>query len=202
MNQRLYLIFVILFLLLSKRAAAQASLVGTTEGLVRQNQLADAFGMDRVKSESELEEMKAQEKILPIPDTVRVDHRLAEKWRLVLPTTAYFLGDLGIEFKEIFGKKLQVNSAVRTEARQLEIILKEKNPNAAPVRGKRRSLHLTGSTVDIAKVGLTDNELSWLRSRLLELESSGLIDATEEKKRLVFHVMVFSTYTGLTQYAN
>jgi hypothetical protein len=176
--------------------------VGTSEGLIRQNRLADEFGMDRVKSESDLEEMKTQNKILPIPATVRIDYRLAEKWRLVLPTTAYFLGDLGIEFQEIFRKKLQVNSAVRTEARQLEIIRRERNPNAAPATGKKRSLHLTGSTIDISKVGLTDEELGWLRSNLLELEALGLIDATEEKLQLVFHVMVFSTYTGVTQYAN
>jgi hypothetical protein len=72
------------------------------------------------------------------------------------------------------------------------------NGNTAPISGPKKSSHLTGATVDIAKVGLTKAELDWLRKKLLVLEAEDLIEATEEQDQLVFHAMVFHTYSQPT----
>ncbi len=46
---------------------------------------------------------------------------------------------------------------------------------------------------------MNKEELEWMRSKLLELEDQGLIEATEEKAQLCFHIMVFDTYLGKIQ---
>ena len=188
------ILFSALFLLPS--AASGASLLGTTAALVYQNKRADEAGWIRIPNDKKLQEMKDCSELLPIPGTVRVNPELDQKWRWVLPVTAYFLGDIGLEFRERFGWEFQVNSGVRTIPRQIEI--SRRNLNAVPVKGPRRSLHLTGSTVDIAKIGLKPEELMWLRLKFLQLEEMGLIDATEERHQAVFHVTVFPEYEGET----
>jgi hypothetical protein len=50
------------------------------------------------------------------------------------------------------------------------------NGNAAPAEGDVVSPHMTGATIDIAKHGLTREEMGWMRNRLLALEAEGKID--------------------------
>jgi hypothetical protein len=109
------------------------------------------------------------------------------------------LENWGIDFIDHFGRRFQVNSAVRTIARQWELIKILLNLNAAPTEGDRMSLHLTGATVDIAKLDMNDQELEWMRQRLLEEEGLDLIDATEETGQAVFHVFVHRTYEEIQE---
>lgn len=190
---RHYLILILsIFLLLPKALEGKSSLVGTTLSQHKQNERAEADGLPQVKDDKELTKLKEMSVLVKIPRTVRIDPKLEEKWRWCLPHTSYFLGDIGLEFEEIFKKKLQVNSAVRTAVRQKELMLT--NNNAVPTTGPRRSSHLTGATVDIAKIGLSKIELEWMRKKLLSLESEDRLEATEENDQLVFHVMVFTSY--------
>jgi hypothetical protein len=71
----------------------------------------------------------------------------------------------------------------------------KKNKNAAPVSGPTSSSHLGGSTVDITKKGLTKDEIRWMRKALLKLEAQDLVEATEEFRQSVFHIMVYKMYT-------
>ncbi len=202
MNRRFRLLFAIVFLLLSERAHAGPSLLGSRESLKKQNLVADVEGLVRIIDKETLESMKGRV-LVELPKTIRVDPRLDPEWRWCLPRTADFLEDLGLAFINEFGHFLQVNSAVRTVFRQIE--LTKINLNAAPVDEEdkdRMSSHLTGATVDIAKIGLNKTELEWLRKKLLGLEGEDSVEATEEQLQLVFHVMVFSTYSGQTQKAN
>jgi hypothetical protein len=72
--------------------------------------------------------------------------------------------------------------------------LMEINGNAAPAEGDIVSPHLTGATIDIAKDGLSRDELAWMRRRLLALESAGKIDVEEEFKQACFHITVYKNY--------
>jgi hypothetical protein len=68
------------------------------------------------------------------------------------------------------------------------------NGNAAPAEGDIVSPHLTGSTIDIAKDGLSRQEVAWMRRRLMGLEGAGKIDVEEEFEQSCFHITVYKSY--------
>ncbi len=181
------------YMILFGEALHGASLIGDRASLQKQNLVADREGLVRIKDDSDLDDMKRRGILVKLPDAIKVDYRMDQKWQWVLERTAAFLEDYGITFINKFGRFMQVNSAVRTIPRQLEII-KSLNFNAAPIEGDRMSPHLTGATVDIAKFGMNKDELEWMRNRLLTLEELELIEATEEWNQSVFHIMVYQTY--------
>lgn len=170
------------------------NLKGSPSSLQKQNERADKEGLVRIVDDSHLFKMKNDGLLVRLPTLVKIDERLQEKWQWVLPQAATFLENQAIEFINKFGKLFKVNSAVRTVSRQTELILI--NPNAAPVFGDRMSSHLTGASIDIAKIGMNKAELEWMRKKLSELEDLNLIEATEEHEQLVFHIMVYKTYPG------
>jgi len=88
---------------------------------------------------------------------------------------------------------LQVNSAVRTMEQQQK--LRRHNRNAAPEVGDLTSSHLAGTTVDLARRGLTQAQHQWIESYLKDLRDQQLIEAAEERRTLCFHVMVSDRYT-------
>lgn len=187
------MLFVVTFLWLSENLEGQTSepsLLGTRENLMRLNEMADKEGVKRFSNDHEVFMEVEKGGLVSIPQTFCVDERLEKRFQWVTLQTSRILGDLGLEFREIFGKCLKVTSAVRTTERQHRLALV--NPNAVPAHGPRRSLHLTGTTVDITKINLSKVELDWLRIRLFELEIQGVIDATEETFQAVFHITVFT----------
>jgi hypothetical protein len=68
------------------------------------------------------------------------------------------------------------------------------NGNAAGAEGDVASPHLTGATIDIAKQGLSRQEIGWMRAFLLPLEEAGKIDVEEEFKQACFHITVYKSY--------
>ncbi len=199
MRFRRLVVFMTILLTANVVEGGPPSLVGSHESQYKQNDRAEEYGLPVIKDDAELRALKSSGTLVPIPSMVKIDQRLSNEWRWCLVESTYFIGDIGLEFQEIFGRKFQVNSAVRTVRRQLEITYGDKrsppNGNAAPVSGRRKSSHLTGATIDIAKIGLTKDELNWLREKLLQLEALGKIEATEEQQQAVFHVMVFRNYS-------
>ncbi len=176
-------------------SASAASLKGSRTSMERQNAEATVSELSFIENDAQLESMVRNGYLVPLPTTVglSIDPRLDAKWQYVRPWTARFLVHLGVDFHKEFGKSLQINSAVRTVERQEE--LREKNRNAAPPNGERRSVHPTGAAIDIAKLGRSGREVRWLARRLLQLERDGLIEATEERRnQAVFHVMVHKKY--------
>ena len=175
-------------------AYSEPLLKGSEESQIKQNQVADAHNLTRIENDAELEQMKAEGRLVPIPVTlgIRIDERLHERFRYVRPWVASYLIELGRDFYNHFGTDIQINSAVRTAEHQLGI--SGRNKNAAPVIGPKRSLHLTGSAIDIAKLPLTREQKLWLRPRLVNLELNNTLEATEEHHQAVFHIMVFPDY--------
>lgn len=176
------------------RGVMPSPLRGSLESLERQNAKLDAEGLERIEDESDLAARIADGLLVPVPvsaalvvnSDLEVNHRYCRPW------TARFLADLAREHEAAFHKSLEVSSAVRTVEYQRRLM--RTNGNAAPAEGDVVSPHLTGATVDIAKSGLSRQEMAWMRERLLALQSAGKIDVEEEFRQACFHITVYKVY--------
>jgi hypothetical protein len=93
------------------------------------------------------------------------------------PAVRTFLERLGSEYKAACGETLEVTSAVRPASLRL--------PGSVA-----RSVHPTGMAVDLHKSSNSACR-SWLRETLMELENTGVVEATEEFSPPHFHVAVY-----------
>jgi hypothetical protein len=121
-----------------------------------------------------------------------VNENLPESHRYCRPWTARFLSDLARIHGIQFHRPLEVSSAVRTVEYQKQLM--GTNGNAAPAEGDIASPHLTGATIDIAKLGMSRQEMGWMRSWLLPLQEAGKIDVEEEFQQACFHITVYKSY--------
>ena len=173
-------------------------LFGSHENLLHQNQMADRDGLNRVRDEADLLDLRRQHMLVALPENeaLRVDERLPEDRRFSRPWTAAFLSVLARDHYAAFQQPLQVDSAVRTVKFQQR--LTHSNGNAAPSTGDTASPHLTGQAVDIAKRGLTVTEIAWMRAYLQPLIDQGKIDVEEEFQQACFHISVYRSYDPVT----
>jgi hypothetical protein len=180
------------------RGAMPLPLRGSLESLERQNMRLDAEGLERIEDEADLASRIVNGLLVPVPVSagLTVNSDLLENHRYCRPWTARFLADLAREHEAVFHKPLLVSSAVRTVEYQRRLM--HINGNAAPAEGDVVSPHLTGATVDIAKSGLSRQEMAWMRQRLLALESAGKIDVEEEFRQACFHITVYRDYVPAT----
>jgi hypothetical protein len=167
---------------------------GSLDSLERQNEKADAEGLERIEDEEDLADRIARRVLVPVPASpaLIVNANLAEHHRYCRPWTARFLADLARVHAALFHQPLQVSSAVRTVEYQKRLM--ETNGNAAPAEGDVVSPHLTGATIDIAKGGLGRQQIGWMRSWLLPLQAAGKIDVEEEFQQACFHITVYKSY--------
>jgi Family of unknown function (DUF5715) len=169
-------------------------LKGSHEILLRQNQVADRDGLDRIQNDDDLDDMRGKKLLVSIPtdSALQVDERLPSNRRYCRPWTAQFLATLSRAHYARFHTALQVNSAVRTVEFQQHLL--HINGNAAPAEGETASPHLTGQAIDIAKHGLSLTEIAWLRGYLLPLVQEGKVDVEEEFQQACFHISVYKKY--------
>ena len=169
-------------------------LKGSHDSLVRQNVRSQEDGLARIKDDADLLTLRRAGELVAIPvaTALLVDERLPANRRYCRPWTAQFLIDLSRVHYGRFHRSLQVNSAVRTVEyqRHLELV----NGNAAPADGDDASPHLTGATIDIAKKGLSMDEVGWMRAYLMPLQATGKIDVEEEFYQSCFHITVYRAY--------
>jgi hypothetical protein len=169
-------------------------LKGSREILVRQNQVADRDGLDRIKDDGDLLDMRSDRLLVALPasNALQIDERLPANRRYCRPWVAQFLATLARAHYAQFHSSLQVNSAVRTVEFQQHLV--HINGNAAPAEGDTASPHLTGQAIDIAKHGLSLTEIAWLRGYLLPLVQEGKVDVEEEFQQSCFHISVYRKY--------
>jgi hypothetical protein len=167
---------------------------GSLTSLERQNEKAEAEGLERIKDEDDLSDRIARKLLVPIPVSVSltVNGNLPEHHRYCRPWTARFLADLAHAHAAQFHNSLEVSSAVRTVAYQKRLMAV--NGNAAAAEGDVVSPHLTGATIDIAKSGLSRQEIGWIRYWLQPLQAAGKIDVEEEFQQACFHITVYKSY--------
>ena len=167
---------------------------GSLESLTRQNDIAEAEGLERILDEDDLNDRIAQKLLVPVPlsASLTINENLAESHRYCRLWTANFLSDLARAHAARFHKAINVSSAVRTVEYQKQLMVI--NGNAASAEGDIVSPHLTGGTIDISKNGMSRQELGWMRGWLLPLQLAGKIDVAEEFRQACFHVTVYKTY--------
>jgi hypothetical protein len=167
---------------------------GSLESLERQNEKAEADGLERIEDEDDLSDRIARKFLVAVPASasLTVNPDLAEHHRYCRPWTARFLADLARAHEAQFHSPLEVSSAVRTVAYQKHLMAV--NGNAAAAEGDIVSPHLTGATIDIAKGGMSRQEIGWMRYWLTPLQSAGKIDVEEEFQQACFHITVYKSY--------
>lgn len=115
--------------------------------------------------------------------TGNADYRLGNvSYAYVLPSTRSFVQRLAAEYRAACGERMVVTSGVRPRSMRLS-------------NSVSRSVHPTGMAVDLRKPA-RPRCLSWLRTRLSEMERDGSVEATEEHRPPHFHVAVFPRRTS------
>jgi LysM repeat protein len=97
----------------------------------------------------------------------------------VRPEALVFVERLASQYRSACGERLVVTSAIRPQYYQRRL-----------VNGSDRSVHPTGMAIDLRRPN-NPRCLRWLRSTLLSLDRSGVIEAIEEQRPPHFHVAVF-----------
>ena len=167
---------------------------GSLESLERQNDRTNAEGLERIEDEADLSDRIARGALVPVPASaaLEINPDLSEHHRYCRPWAARFLADLARAHQAQFHAPIQVSSAVRTVEYQRHLI--GIKGNAAPADGDIASPHLTGATVDIAKKGMSSQQIGWMRSYLTPLQAAGKIDVEEEFQQSCFHITVYKSY--------
>jgi hypothetical protein len=170
------------------------ALRGSHEVLVHQNIVADVEGLSRIQDDAQLGAMVHSGELVALPTSagLAIDPRLPLNRRYTRPWTALFLRNLARAHEDLFGRPLQLTSAVRTVNFQRH--LAHYNGNAAPISGDTASPHLTGEAIDLGKKGMSLKEIAWMRAVLSELQASGRLDVEEEFEQACFHISVYKTY--------
>jgi hypothetical protein len=182
--------------LVKTRLSMQSPLKGSLDSLTRQNERTDAEGLERIEDEADLADRINNKLLVPVPASAAlgVNSDLPQNHRYCRPWTAVFLADLALGHAAEFHRPLEVSSAVRTVEYQKRLM--KTNGNAAAAEGDIVSPHLTGATIDIAKNGMSRQEIAWMRTRLLALQEAGKIDVEEEFKQSCFHITVYQAYAS------
>jgi hypothetical protein len=170
-------------------------LKGSYESMLRQNEEIDRLELPRIQNDDELQNMILRQELVGIEESnsLAVAANLDTAHRYCRPWTREFLDDISAAYYDEFHKPIQVNSAVRTVDQQKK--LRRHNRNAAPIEGETASSHLAGTTIDLAKRGLTRKQKKWLDAYLKNLQDQGLIEAAEERRQACYHIMVKSQYS-------
>ncbi len=168
---------------------------GSHDMLVRQNEELDRLQLPRIADDYELTRYELSHDLVEVPETdaLKIAADIQENRRYCRPWTRDFLQDFSQAYYEQFHSPLQINSLVRTVEQQHR--LRRWNRFAAPEFGDTASTHLTGTTFDMSRRGLTYEQYEWIRSYLLPLQAQGMVDPIEERQP-VLHVMVFERYSG------
>ncbi|RPI09177.1 MAG: hypothetical protein EHM65_09455 [Acidobacteriales bacterium] len=166
----------------------------TPTSLSLENRRADAYDLSRMTNPAMVRRFARAGLLVGVPS--RTDHyylsNISSSLRYLRPWSRLFLDRLSRQYHARFRKPLRVTSLIRTATLQQR--LTQRNGNAAPAYGPRRSSHLTGATLDISKKGMTRKELDWMRRVLFSLKSQDYLHAIEEFQQAAFHVMVFRNY--------
>lgn len=181
------------------RPARTASLIGTAEAINDENRRADGYRLERYRDRDRLKRAVDEAELVPIGDTASyyIDEELgeedpdrAELYVHARPWVKRFLDQFLARAHSELGFRFAVTSLVRPKSYQRR--LRRTNGAAAD-----ESTHATGSTVDIAMAGLSWAQKQRLRKMLLELESRGLVLATEEPRIGCFHIFVSPDFKNL-----
>ena len=130
-------------------------------------------------SKSVYESVRDRELVL-LPITMDMTLHLV-RYPFVLPKTRDFVNAFAKKYREACGERLIVTSAARPRGEQPR--------NASP-----KSVHPTGMAIDFRRP--SGSCLEFMRDELVLLERQGVLEATEERHPVHFHVAVLQRLTG------
>jgi hypothetical protein len=167
---------------------------GSRDSLLKQNEEIDRARLERIENDEQLEQLESRGVLVPLEDSeyLQVSPAIKENRRYARPWTAQFADDLGREFYDQFHRPIEITSAVRTVEQQRHLM--RVNGNAAPAEGEVASSHLAGTTIDIAKRGLTRKQHKWIEAYLARMKETAVIEPEEERRQACFHIMVSQRY--------
>lgn len=192
---------VFFFFIIADKALALTSLNGRTDdGIDKEQAAVKKFDLSRFQDQTVIRRAIKQRLLTRVPARGRgfyLDRKIGvhasgnrHLYRYARPYTRQFIFWLGRQYQRRFHGSFKVTSLVRSCSYQLR--LSRSNTNAVTCEA---TSHTTGATVDIAKRGMSSVGQKWMRKTLLNLERRGLIQATEERRQPVFHVMVYPLFS-------
>lgn len=159
------------------------SLRGSSASLDLQNRQARGHDFTYLSTPAEVRRFVDSGYLVPVRANIDFDlHQVSFPY--ARPEVEVFIRRLASQYRAACGEKLVVTSLTRPQNRQ-------------PANASSRSVHPTGMAVDLRRTNDARCR-RWLESVLLDLERSGLLEATRESYPPHYHVVVFpkpySTY--------
>lgn len=190
-----YILMGVFFLFFGSRIEGQilkASLQGSHESMVRQNEMANEEDLSRLRSAKAIKHFESVGALISLDSNgvFAIDKYLPKWRRFARPWAIDFLNEANDSLKVKFGKSLIVTSCIRDAKtqRKLRRIL---GNQAASVKGELPSTHLTGAACDVSRRNLSYAEESYFKKLLLPYESLCYIEATEHGPRNKKHFHIF-----------
>lgn len=159
-------------------SAFAAGLGGSMSSMRKQYQIARQNDFTFLRTPAQVREFVREERLEPVESN---DVLLVNKvsFPFARPAVALFIERLSGQYFAATGERLVVTSLTRPTSRQ-------------PRNAHRLSVHPTGMAVDL-RIPKNAAARKWLESTLLELEATGVLDATRERSPAHYHVAVYPT---------
>jgi hypothetical protein len=157
-------------------SAFAAGLGGSMSSMRKQYQIARENDFTFLRTPDQVREFVREERLEPVLSN---DVLLVNKvsFPYARPAVALFIERLAGQYFAATGERLVVTSLTRPTSRQ-------------PRNAHRLSVHPTGMAVDL-RIPKNATARKWLESTLLQLEGSGVLDATRERSPAHYHVAVY-----------
>lgn len=158
-------------------AVEAASLRPSRPSLLRQVYAAKDHGYPFAHNPSEVQSLASQGHLVRLPGSRSYELKQGMRYPYARPEVRLFVERLSSQYRGRCGEKLVVTSLVRPRNRQPR--------NASPL-----SVHPTGMAMDL-RVSWKRACRSWLEGTLLQLEGTGVLEATRERYPPHYHVVLF-----------
>ncbi len=170
-----------------KRARPQVAFPPSREALLAQNLAINSLGLHRYRNDVDVQAGVKRGDLVPINFlNVSVLFAAPVKERYLRPQAAVELLGLANAYEDRFEERLILTSALRTQAFQFR--LRRWNHNAATTRGPLASSHLAGTTFDVSRRRMTQEQRLWVEGYLTSLGDAVIVE--EESGQMCFHIFV------------
>lgn len=157
--------------------ADEAELRGSPSSMIRQHSVAEANDFTFLRTASQIESFVARGYLVRVESSRDYEVLPSVSHPYARPELQMFIARLGAQHRAACGERLVITSLTRPTSGQ-------------PSNSHPLSVHPTGMAVDL-RVLSNGTCRSWLESTLLEMEASGLLDVTRERRPPHYHVAVF-----------
>jgi LysM repeat protein len=156
---------------------AAASLTPTRAALDRQLAGAEAHGLQRAGTSSDVEAQVERGDLVRLPGNRDYELKSTVPLPYARPEVRLFVERLADQYRSACGDRLVITSLVRPR-------------NHQPRNAHPQSVHQLGLAIDM-RVSWKGSCRSWIEGSLLQLESAGVVEASRERYPPHYHVVLF-----------